>query len=121
MSTTFVTKEPMTLDEAVHLLQAIGCTLTKSEDRYAAVRDPGGNYFHLTDDLESYTSLSIDLSASEMTVYPTEVHDGTVRVMGECYGLNDPTTMAVALDMVSEHEDEYDEIIGAGVPVPDVQ
>ena len=121
MSTTFVTKEPMTLNEAVHLLAGIGCTVTETDHRYACVRDPDGNYFHLTDDLASYTTLSFNLSSGEMAAYPTEVHDGTKRVLGERYGVNDATMMADALNMVCEHEDEYHDIIGPGVPVPDAE
>jgi hypothetical protein len=121
MSTTFVTMEPMTLDQAVHLLRAIGCTVEPSDDRKAIAIDPDGNYFHLIDDPASYRTLSFNLSSGQLGVYPTEVLDGTNRVMGDCYALNDATWMADALNMVSEHEDEYQEIIGAGVPVPDVQ
>ena len=54
-----------------------------------------------------------------MAVYPTEVHDGSVRVMGECFGVNDATMMADALGMLCEYDDEYHDIIGPGVPVPE--
>jgi hypothetical protein len=54
-----------------------------------------------------------------MAAYPTEVHDGTMRVMGTSYAFNDATMMADALGMVSEHDDEYHDIIGPGIPVPD--
>ena len=63
MSTTFVARDPMTLANAVHLLRGIGCTVTDTDHRYACLRDPNGNYFHLTDDVESYTSLSINISS----------------------------------------------------------
>ena len=118
MSTTFVTKGPMTLANAVHLLTGIGCAVTETDHHYACLRDPKGNYFHLTDDVGSYTTLSIDISSGEMAVYPTEVHDGTVRVMGECYGVNDASVMADALGMLCEHEHEYHDIIGPGIPCP---
>jgi hypothetical protein len=118
MSTSFVTKHPMSLDEAARLLRDAGCTVEIREDCWAVAKDRDGNYFHLTDDPECYTTLSIDLSADELTAYPTEIHDGTKRVMGECYGLNDPDLMATILNMVSEHDDEFEQIMGAGVPVP---
>jgi len=119
MSIDYVTEQPMTLAEAVKILKALDCTIDRPDNRTAVVKDPDGNYFHLTDDIGSYTSLCIDFSSSKMAVYPTEVHDGTVRVMGKSYGENDATMMAEALGMVCEYDDEYDDIIGPGVPLPD--
>jgi hypothetical protein len=112
MSISYVTTQPMTLDQAIHRLKALGCTVEESEDRYAVVKDPDGNYFHLTDDIGSYSTLTFDLSSHQMTVAPTKILDGTTRVMGECYNVNDATRMAEVLDMVSEYEDEYDDIMG---------
>ena len=112
MSISYVTTEPMTLDQAIHLLKAFGCTVEETEDHYATVKDPNGNYFHLTDDIGSYRTLSFDLSSETMTIAPAEIHDGTTRVMGECYNVNDATRMAAVLGMVSEHDDEYHDIMG---------
>jgi hypothetical protein len=119
MSIDYVTEQPMTLAEAVNLLKALDCTIDQPDNTTAVARDPDGNYFHLTDDIGSYNSLCISISSGEMAVYPTEVHDGTMRVMGTSYALNDATMMADALGMVSEHDDEYHDIIGPGIPVPD--
>ena len=119
MSIDYVTEQPMTLAEALNILKALDCTIDRRDSRTAVVKGPDGNYFHLTDDIGSYTSLCFNASAGEMTVYPTEVHDGTMRVMGTSYAMNDATMMAEALGMVSEYEDDYDDIIGPGIPVPD--
>ena len=119
MSIDYVTEQPMTLAEAIKVLKALDCTIDRSDNRTAVARDPDGNYFHLTDDIGSYTSVCINVSANEMRVYSTEVHDGTIRVMGTSYGVNDATMMADALGMVSEYDDEYDDIIGPGAPVPE--
>jgi hypothetical protein len=40
-------------------------------------------------------------------------------VIGTRYGQNDATMMADALGMLSEYDDEFHDIIGPGVPVPD--
>lgn len=119
MSIDYVTEQPMTLTEAVKVLKELHCTVDLRDDRTAVVRDPQGNYFHLTDDIGCYTTLCINVADHEMTVYPTEVHDGTVRVMGTSYAMNDATMMAEALGMVCEYDEEYDDIMGPGVPVPD--
>jgi|HubBroStandDraft_6_1064221.scaffolds.fasta_scaffold431739_1 hypothetical protein len=119
MSIDYVTEQPMTLAEAVNVLKALDCTIDQPDNRSVVARDPDGNYFHLTDDIGCYNSLCINASANEMTVYPTEVHDGTMRVLGTSYGVNDATMMADALGMLSEYDDEYHDIIGPGVPVPD--
>jgi hypothetical protein len=119
MSIDYVTGQPMTLAEAVNILKALDCTIDWPEARTVVARDPDGNYFELTDEIGSYHIVSIDLSADEMAVYPTKVHDGTMRVMGSSYGENDATMMAEALGMVCEHDDGYDDIIGPGVPLPD--
>src|SRR5882762_2484844 len=75
MRTSFVTKHPMSLDEAARLLRDSGCTVEIREDYWAVAKVRDGNYFHLTDDPECYTTLSIDLSADELTAYPTKIHD----------------------------------------------
>src|ERR1041384_7899515 len=113
MSTTYITMQPMTLEQAVQRLKEFGCTVDRKNDDYAVVKDPDGNYFHLTDDIASYRTLSFDLSAGTITVSPTEIQDGTTRVMGECYNTNDATRMAEVLGMVSEFEDEYHDIMDA--------
>jgi hypothetical protein len=79
MSIDYVTEQPMTLAEAVNVLKALDCTIDQPDNRSVVARDPDGNYFHLTDDIGCYNSLCINVSANEMTVYPTEVHDGTMR------------------------------------------
>ena len=112
MSVSYVTTQPMTLNHAIHRLKEEGCTVEPQDDCdcCAVVKDTDGNYFHLTDDIESYWMLSFDA---------TEIHDGTNRVMGECYGLNDATRMAKVLDMVSEFEDKFHEIMGAAAADPE--
>jgi hypothetical protein len=110
MSISFVTTHPMNLDDAVFILRSLGCTVEVSPDRTAVARDPDRNYFHLTDDLDRYTNLTIDLSTGEMTFLDTKIQDGSTRVMGECYGENDATMMANALNMVSEGEAAFWEI-----------
>jgi len=100
MSVFYVTTNPMTLDEATHLLKEIGCTVDRRDECYAVVN-------HLTDDIGSYRTLTIDLSSNQMKVAPTKIQDRTTRVMGECYNTNDATRMAEALGMVSEFGDAY--------------
>jgi hypothetical protein len=119
MSTTYITRNSMTLAGAMRRLKEAGCTVEEHEDRRAVAIDPSGNYLHLTDDIGDYVTLSIDLEAGEMSVGPTEIRDGTPRVMAERYGINDADWMTAILDTVSEHEDEYDEIMGRGVAATD--
>src|ERR1051325_4695067 len=118
MSISYITTQPMTLVHAIHRLEEIGCTVDRRDESYAVAKDPDGNYFHLTDDIGSYRTISFDLTSNKVTVSPTAIHDGTSRVMGECYNVNDATAMAHALGMVCEFEDEYHEIMCADVSVP---
>jgi hypothetical protein len=95
-----ITKHPMTLDEAVRRLRHIGCEVTESEEGYAVILDPGGNYLRLWG-------------------CAAEVDDGTAHVEGKRGSGDDATMMTDELNMVSEDEDEYLDIIGPGVPVSD--
>jgi hypothetical protein len=112
MSIDYVTEQPMTLAEAVNILKALDCTIDLPGDRTAVASDPDGNYFHLTDDIGSYQILCFNFPSDEIMVFPMEVHDGTMRVMGNSCGGNDVRMMVRALGMVSEHEDEYHDIVG---------
>ena len=113
MSISYVTTDPMTLDQAIHVLKQIGCNVDRQDECDAVVKDTNGNYFHLTDDIGSYRTLTIDLSSNQMKVAPTKIQDRTTRVMGECYNTNDATRMAEALGMVSEFGDAYWDIMEA--------
>jgi len=107
MSVFYVTTNPMTLDQAIHLLKEIGCTVDRRDEYYdALVKGPDGNYFHL-DERGGPRSVSVELFADPVQPYTFDV--GT-RVVAACSGSNDPTVMAAALNMVSEFDDEYDEI-----------
>ena len=74
------------------------------------MKDRNGNYFHLTDDPDNYITRSIDLSVGTAVTNPIK-SDGLTRIMGECYGVNNAEGMAMTLKMVSEYEDEFDEIM----------
>ena len=118
MSVSYVTTQPMTLDQAIHRLKEVGCTVGLDGCRCccAVVKDPDGNHFHLTDEFESSPAMSFDLLSNDLTIGVTKIRDGTTRVMGECYGVNDATRIAAVLDMVSEYEGEYHEIVGIADP-----
>ena len=75
MSVSYVTTKPMTLDQAIHILKQIGCSADRRDECYAVVKDTNGNYFHLTDDIGSYRTLTIDSSSNQMKVAPTKIQD----------------------------------------------
>ena len=119
MSIDYVTEQPITLAEAVNILKALDCKIDGPDNRTVVARDLNGNYLRLTDDIGSHQILCFNFPSDEILVFPMEVHDGTMRVLGKSCGGSDARMMARALGMVSEHEDEYHDIIGPGVPVPD--
>src|SRR4051794_9056891 len=113
MSVSYVTTDPMTLDEGIHILKQIGCNVDRRDACFAGVQDTKGNFVRLADDIGSYRTLTIELSSNQMKVAPTKIQDRTTRVMGECYNANDATRMAEALGMVSEFGDAYWDIMEA--------
>ena len=68
MSVSYVTTDPMTLDQAIHVLKQIGCSADRRDECYAVVN-------HLTDDIGSYRTLTIDSSSNQMKVAPTKIQD----------------------------------------------
>jgi hypothetical protein len=98
MNINYVTKRPMTLAEAIHLLQKSGCTVENTDDATAVVTDRNGNGF---------------------TIRSAQTANQPTRVMGWCSEKNDPSAMATTLGMVSQFRDAYHEILAACLPVPD--
>jgi hypothetical protein len=98
----------MTLDQAIYLLKAKGCAIVKSEGGRVLIRDPNDHHLWLTDDPEACSLVATHLFASKVKPYPFD--ENTRHVLGERNILIDVTEMAAALDMVSEYEEEYDEI-----------
>src|SRR5690348_12687822 len=99
MSTCYVTRDFMTLDEARARLVEAGFVVEAAEAPGPAVRvrTAGGlNWFHLDEVDCAYDGA------------------GRHRVHGERFGRNDPTEYVDLLDMVSEHEDgdEYSVLMG---------
>ena len=112
MSTFFVTKQPMTLDEAVRRLKNQGCTIQAAEydDDWVIAVDPNGNYFHLGESW--HRAMSSDASGDRGGDCSSPPDAATIRVVGGCYGLNNVQLMVTALDMFSEFDEQYDKIMG---------
>lgn len=63
MPNTLITLLPMTLDDAVHLLEDEGCTVDeRREDTKVLAMSPDGNYVRVTTDIDGYTTVSVNLA-----------------------------------------------------------
>jgi hypothetical protein len=114
MSVSYMTTKPMTLAEARIILEQAGCTIENEPDGFVVSRD-GKNYFHIGND--SGITMHFRDGRLQFSYHPPQV-DGTSRVLGVCYGSNDPSEFVGLLDMVSEHDDAYQENTGPRLPSP---
>ena len=112
IKSTFITRQPMTLDEAIDKLNASGCRAGKHRDpkiRQALAIDPDENCLLLTDDMGDYATASINLRRNEMA-NNDEYHGPQSRVIGQQYGDDNVDRMVAILDMTSGLEDESGEM-----------
>ena len=107
----------MTLDHAVHLLEANGCAVVKSEGRAVLIRDPKDHRLWLTDDPETYTPVATHLFADKVKPYP--IDEDARHVLGESNICADVSEMTTALGMVSEYDADFDEIMQGGLRTAD--
>jgi hypothetical protein len=117
LTTTFITKESMTLDEAVHLLKAKGCTVVKSEGRAVLIHDANDHHLWLTDDPETYSPVVTHIFADKVKPYP--IDEDTRHVLGEANICADVSDMTTALGMLSEHNAEFAEIVEGSLAAED--
>jgi hypothetical protein len=108
----------MTLDKAVHLLKAKGCTVVKSEGRAVLIRDPNDHCLWLTDDPETYSPVATHIFADKVKPYP--IDEGTRHVLGEANICADVSEMTTALGMLSEHDAAFAEIVDGSLGAEDV-
>jgi hypothetical protein len=107
----------MTLDQAVHLLKAKGCTVVKSEGRAVLICDPNDHRLWLTDDPETYSPVATHIFADKVKPYP--IDEGTRHVLGEANICADVSDMTTALGMLSEHDAEFAEIVEGSLGAED--
>ena|SRR5437763_91510 len=90
MSHGYITRQPMTLEQAVERLKQWGCTV-KPNERWVEMIDPNGNFLLLSE------------SGSD---------EGTwVEGLSRHHHVNDPKMMATILDMVDEGSYEFQEVM----------
>jgi hypothetical protein len=121
VSVGFVTRSPMTLDEALGELRAVGCTVVPSDDdETSVVRDILGNHMHLSEarmpeTCKSLATASIKRLRNEIRIRLFEIRGGGVYVFGTCHNLtnNDPQWMAETLGMAVEDDEDHEIIMEA--------
>lgn len=107
----------MTLEHAVHLLKAKGCAVVKSEGSRVLLRGPNDHHLWLTDDPKTYSAVATHLFADKVKPYP--IDDDTRHVVGESNIGLDVSDMTTALGMVSEYEEEFEEILEGSLRAED--
>ena len=101
----------MTLDEAACRLKNQGCTVQVAQYDSDGIiaRDPNGNYLYMGE--SRHAAVSPDASGDAAMTASESPDAVTIRVVGESYGTNNVEMMVNALDMFSEFDEEYAEIM----------